>query len=113
LFVNFSDKEITMIRLAIPRLAMVAVLLVFSTVGLAVEAQPDSTQQIQMLDINSADAAAIAAALDGVGLTKAHEIVAYREMFGSFHSVEELADVKGIGVATVEKNRQRIIVVNK
>ena len=66
-----------------------------------------------MLDINSADAAAIAAALDGVGLTKAREIVAYREMFGSFHSLEELADVKGIGVATVEKNRQRIIVVNK
>ena len=102
-----------MIRLALPRLAMVAVLLAFSAVGLAVDAQPDSTQQIQMLDINSADAAAIAAALDGVGLTKAREIVAYREMFGSFHSLEELADVKGIGVATVEKNRQRIIVVNK
>ena len=102
-----------MIRIALPRLAMVAVLLAFSAVGLAVEAQPDSTQQIQMLDINSADAAAIAAALDGVGLTKAREIVAYREMFGSFHSLEELADVKGIGVATVEKNRQRIIVVNK
>ena len=102
-----------MIRLALPRLAMVAVLLAFSAVGLAVEAQPDSTQQIQMLDINSADAAAIAAALDGVGLTKAREIVAYREMFGSFHSLEEMADVKGIGVATVEKNRQRIIVVNK
>jgi competence protein ComEA len=90
---------------------MVAVLLAFSAVGLAVEAQPDSTQQIQMLDVNSADA--IAAALDGVGLTKAQEIVAYREMFGNFHSVEELADVKGIGPATVEKNRQRIIVVNK
>jgi len=102
-----------MIRLAIPRLAMVAVLLAFSTIGLAVEAQLDSTQQIQMLDINSANAAAIAAALDGVGLIKAQEIVAYREMFGSFRSVEELADVKGIGVATVEKNRQRIIVVNK
>ena len=100
-----------MIRLALPRLAMVAVLLAFSAVGLAVEAQPDSTQQIQMLDINSADA--IAVALNGVGLTKAQEIVAYREMFGNFHSVEELADVKGIGPATVEKNRQRIIVVNK
>ena len=100
-----------MIRLALPRLAMVAVLLAFSAVGLAVDAQPDSTQQIQMLDINSADA--IAAALNGVGLTKAQEIVVYREMFGNFHSVEELADVKGIGPATVEKNRQRIIVVNK
>ena len=57
MFVNFSDKEITMIRLALPRLAMVAVLLAFSAVGLAVEAQPDSTQQIQMADINSADPA--------------------------------------------------------
>jgi len=27
--------------------------------------------------------------------------------------MEELADVKGIGVATVEKNMQRIIVFNK
>lgn len=102
-----------MIRLAIPRLALAAVLLAFATAGQAVEAQLDSTQQIQMLDINSADAATIAAVLDGVGLTKAQEIVAYREMFGSFHSVEELADVKGIGAATIEKNRQRIIIVNK
>ena len=102
-----------MIRLALPRLALAAVLLAFSAFSLAVEAQPDNTQQIQLLDINSADAPAIAAALDGVGLTKAQEIVAYREMFGDFHSVEELAEVKGIGAATVEKNRQRIIVVNR
>ena len=102
-----------MIRLLIARLAIVAVLLAFSPLSLAVEAQPDTTQQIQMLDINSADAAAIAAALDGVGLTKAQEIVAYREMFGSFRSVDELAEVKGIGAATIEKNRQRIIVINK
>lgn len=102
-----------MIRLAVPRLAIAAVLLAFSTIGFAVEAQPETSQQIQMLDINSANAAAIAAALDGVGLTKAQEIVAYREMFGDFHSVDELTEVKGIGAATVEKNRQRIIVVNK
>lgn len=102
-----------MIRLAITRLAIAAALMAFSTVGLAVEAQPNTTEQIQMLDINNADAAAIAAALDGVGIKKAQEIVAYREMFGDFHSVDELADVKGIGMATVEKNRQRIILVNK
>ena len=105
MFVNFSDKEIALIRLAIPRLAMVAVLLVFSIVVLAVKVRLDSTQQIQMLDINSGDSAAIAAALDGVSLIKAQEIVGYCEMFGSLHSVEKLADVKGIGVATVEKIR--------
>jgi len=102
-----------MIKLALPRLALAAVLLAFSTFSLAVEAQPDNTQQVQLLDINSADAATIAAALDGVGLTKAQEIVAYRDMFGDFRSVEELTEVKGIGAATVEKNRQRIIVVNR
>lgn len=107
-----------MSRLAVPRLAIAAILLALSTLtftipGFAVEAQPATTEQVQMLDINSADAATIAAALDGVGLTKAQEIVAYREMFGNFHSVDELAEVKGIGAATVEKNRQRIIVVNK
>ena len=67
-----------MIRPAIPRLAMVAALLIFSTVVLVVKARLDSAQQIQMADINSADPAAIAAALDGVGLAKAQEIVAYR-----------------------------------
>jgi len=67
-----------MIGLAILRLAMVAALLVFSAPVLAVEARLDSTQQIQITDINSADPAATAAALDGVGLTKAQEIVAYR-----------------------------------
>ena len=102
-----------MSRFTIVRLLIVAVLSTFSALALAVEAQPQTTQQIQVLDINSADAEAIAAALDGVGLTKAQEIVAYREMFGSFHSVDELADVKGIGVATIEKNRQRIIIINK
>ena len=83
-----------MIRLAIPRLAMIAVLSVFSTVVLALEVPLDSMQQIQMLDISSADPATITAALDGGGFTKAQEIVAYREMFGSFHSMEELADAK-------------------
>ncbi len=61
------------------------------------------------IDINSADAAAIAAALDGVGLVKAQEIVAYREMFGAFKTVDELTEVKGIGPGTLERNRDRIV----
>ena len=112
-FVKYSNKGITMSRFSVPRLAIAALLLAFSTVSLAVEAQPGTTQQVQMLDMNSADDTAIAAALYGIGLTKAQKIVAYREMFGSFHSLEEMAEVKGIGAATIEKNRQRIIVVNK
>ncbi len=62
-----------------------------------------------ILNINSADADTLAAGLLGIGLVKAQEIVRYREMFGDFVAIEELADVKGVGMATVEKNRHRIV----
>ena len=60
------------------------------------------------VDINTADAATLAAVLDGVGEAKAEAIIAYREEHGPFESVDELAEVKGIGLKTLEKNRDRI-----
>ena len=70
----------------------------------AQESAPTAT-----VNINSADAATLSERLNGVGLTRAQEIIRYRESYGPFSSVEELADVKGIGPATVEKNRARIV----
>ncbi len=46
--------------------------------------------------------------LNGIGSSKAQAIILYREMFGSFQTVDELAKVKGIGAKTVEKNRGRL-----
>ena len=46
----------------------------------------------------------------GVGPTLATAIVDYRAEFGVFESVYELAKVKGIGVALIEKNRDSITV---
>lgn len=60
------------------------------------------------ININTADAPALAAGLTGVGQTKAQAIVEYREANGPFKSADQLASVKGIGLATVEKNRDRI-----
>ena len=61
------------------------------------------------VNINTADAATIDQVLLNVGPAKAEAIVAYRKAHGSFKSAEQLALVKGIGLKTVEKNRDRIV----
>lgn len=61
------------------------------------------------VNINTDSAESLSEGLVGVGLAKAYRIVEHREAYGPFESVEELVEVKGIGEATVEKNRARII----
>lgn len=65
------------------------------------------------VDINTADADTLALALDGVGLSKAREIVAHRERFGEFKSIEDLQEVRGIGPATIAVNRDKILILTK
>lgn len=60
------------------------------------------------VDINSASATQLADAMNGVGIAKAEAIVAYRQENGPFKSIDQLAQVKGIGLMTVEKNREVI-----
>jgi competence protein ComEA len=60
------------------------------------------------VDINSADAATIARELQGIGLSKAQDIVSYRDRNGAFKNVEELRKIKGIGARTLERNRANI-----
>ena len=55
----------------------------------------------EQVDINSADAKTLAEGLNGVGMSKAEAIVAYRDEHGPFASAEDLSQVKGIGEKTV------------
>ena len=64
----------------------------------------------ETVNINTADAATIDRVLVNVGPAKAQAIVDYRKTNGAFRSPEQLALVKGIGLKTVEKNRDRIVV---
>ena len=65
---------------------------------------------MEPVDINTADAAALAQAINGVGLKKAEAVIAYREQHGPFLRVEDLINVKGIGIKTIEKNREMLTV---
>ncbi len=67
-------------------------------------------QSPDKVNLNTADAATIDRVLLNVGPSKAQAIVDYRKEHGAFKSAEQLALVKGIGLKTVEKNRDRIVV---
>lgn len=62
------------------------------------------------VNINTADAAQLEAGLVGIGPAKAEAIVAHRKANGPFKSADELALVKGIGLKTIERNRDLITV---
>ena len=68
-------------------------------------ARADSAQTV---NINQADAATLAQMLSGIGEKKAQAIIEYRNTHGAFATIESLDQVKGIGPATIEKNRARI-----
>lgn len=60
------------------------------------------------VNINTADASTLADSLDGVGLSKARAIVAWRDAHGPFESADQLTEVKGIGASLVDRNRGAI-----
>ena len=84
---------------------LVALLLSLAMAGSALAAEK--------VNINTADAATLDRVLVNVGPSKAEAIVAYRKANGPFRSAEQLAEVKGIVLRTVEQNRERIVVSAK
>lgn len=60
------------------------------------------------ININTADANALADGLVGVGPAKAQAIVAWRKQKGPFKAISELSAVKGMGSALIERNKDRL-----
>ena len=79
---------------------------VFSVQCLA--GQGGSAQTGQPVNINTADAQAIADNLNGIGIRKAEAIIDYRTEHGPFKTLEDLKGVKGIGDATIANNEKLI-----
>lgn len=72
--------------------------------------QMSKTDQSAKVNLNAADAETLRRDLFGIGAAKAKAIIAYRESNGPFTAVDELLEVKGIGKALLEKNRDRLVI---
>lgn len=62
------------------------------------------------IDINTADAAALAAGITGIGPSKAQAIIEYRDANGRFASIDDLVKVQGIGFKTLDRIREFVTV---
>lgn len=77
---------------------------------LPVTAQMAKVELSAKVNLNAADAETLRRDLFGIGAAKAKAIIAYRDSNGPFTAVDELLEVKGIGKALLEKNRDRLAI---
>jgi len=89
-------------------LILSAFLLISPVLAQKNQIKPVIHQAIEKVDINHASAETLSTVLSGVGLKKAQAIVIFRQEKGPFKKLQDLALVKGIGLATVEKNKAKI-----
>ncbi|WAX70840.1 ComEA family DNA-binding protein [Gallibacterium anatis] len=73
-------------------------------------AQLQQAAQSDKVNLNTATAEQLQKGLVGIGAKKAQAIVEYREQHGPFVSVEQITEVKGIGSAIFEKNKDHLAI---
>jgi competence protein ComEA len=83
--------------------------LVATPAASAEAARAATTASTEKVNINTADAKALAS-LSGVSRSLAEKIVKYRDEHGAFKKPEDLRRVEGVGNGLLEKNRERISV---
>lgn len=67
----------------------------------------------ETVNINTADKDTLMSSIKGVGEKRAEAIIAYREKNGPFKSLDELAEVRGIGSSIVEANTGNLSVTDE
>jgi competence protein ComEA len=81
-----------------------------SLAAISFDAASDSAQmKMQKVNLNTATADQLVT-LPGVGKKKAAAIIEYRKINGKFKSIQDLAEVKGIGEKMIEKLNGRLAV---
>jgi competence protein ComEA len=95
-------------------LLLMVLLVVTSLVGLVpapahAAETPAANQTVETVHLNQATAEQLQA-LPGVGPALSERIVQYRTEHGPFRTVEQLADVKGVGQAKLAKFKNQLTV---
>lgn len=88
-------------------MGVMLVLVVAASLVLAPGAMADKAGTVVLVNINTAEQGELAS-LPGIGTSKADAIVAYRSEHGSFQTIDELTNVRGIGTNVLEKIRDLI-----
>lgn len=70
---------------------------------------PGASPTVGLIDINTAPAAVLDT-LPGIGEVLAARIVAHREEFGPFESIDDLSEVEGISESTIDELRHLVTV---
>lgn len=83
--------------------------LVSTPAMLAATTRTAGAASVEKVNINTASVKELQK-LDGIGRGVAQRIVEYREANGPFKRGEDLRKVEGVGAATFERNRERIVV---
>lgn len=68
-----------------------------------------TTLLFSAVNVNRANSAQLQT-LNGIGPTKAQEIIKYRKSHGGFKTVDELVNVKGIGPKTLIKMKSQVTI---
>lgn len=68
-----------------------------------------TTLLFSAVNVNRASSAQLQT-LNGIGPTKAQEIINYRKSHGGFKTVDELVNVKGIGPKTLLKMKSQVAI---
>ena len=83
------------------------VVAIAATLFLVPGAMADSGSAAVSVNINTADTGELTS-LPGIGTSKATAIVNHRSEYGLFATVDELANVRGIGASVLDKIRDLI-----